>query len=99
MATRLVGDLLRPEKKRLKGFEPSTFCMASSGSRLQRAPKYLQIHGFRRRGATMAFQELPRNRSGLDKEETIRALGSRSAGSSQWTTRPGYHPQRHTHRC
>jgi hypothetical protein len=37
--------------------------------------------------ATIAFQELPRNRSGLDKEETMRelltirrALGSRSAG-------------------
>jgi hypothetical protein len=77
-------------RKRLKGFEPSTFCMASSCSRLQRAPKSLQICGFLRMSATMAFQELPRNRSGLDKEETMRelltirrALGSRSAGPSQ----------------
>jgi hypothetical protein len=49
--------------KRLKGFEPSTFCMASSCSRLQGGPNYLQIHRFRRTSATMAFQELPRNRS------------------------------------
>ena len=34
--------------KRLKGFEPSTFCMASSCSRLHSAAKYLQIRAFRR---------------------------------------------------
>jgi hypothetical protein len=42
--------------------------MASSCSGLHPAPKHLQIHVFRRISATMAFQELPRNRSGLDNE-------------------------------
>jgi hypothetical protein len=32
----------RPFPKRLKGFEPSTFCMAISSSRSQIAPKFLQ---------------------------------------------------------
>ena len=41
------------------GFEPTTFCMASSCSLSQSAPKYLQIGGFWLTSATMAFQEMP----------------------------------------
>jgi hypothetical protein len=36
----------RARRTRLKGFEPSTFCMASSSSRSQIAPKCLQIDGY-----------------------------------------------------
>jgi hypothetical protein len=36
----------RPFGERLKGFEPSTFCMAISSSRSQSVPKCLQIGRF-----------------------------------------------------
>ena len=51
----------RPFRKRLKGFEPSTFCMASSCSLVQNAPEYLQNQGFWLTSTTMAFQEMPGN--------------------------------------
>ena len=37
LATRLVGDLLRTEKKRLKGVEPSTLRRPGSAAREERA--------------------------------------------------------------
>ena len=45
-------------KKRLKGFEPSTFCMASSRSAAPRMQKCLQISISGRVDRTLAFQEL-----------------------------------------
>jgi hypothetical protein len=36
-------------RKRLKGFEPSTYCMAISSSLLQTTPKCLQIRRYRPR--------------------------------------------------
>jgi hypothetical protein len=58
--------------KRLMGFEPSTFCMASSTSASEIVPKCLQIHGISGPHAGMGFQELRRNAGGLDKERTMR---------------------------
>jgi|SRR5215211_668258 len=48
----------RPFRERLKGFEPSTFCMASSRSAPPRMQKRLQIGVSGRLDRTLAFQEL-----------------------------------------
>ena len=44
--------------ERLKGFEPSTFCMASSRSAAPRMQKCLQIGVSGRLDRTLPFQEL-----------------------------------------
>jgi hypothetical protein len=54
------------------GFEPSTFCMASSCSAPEIVPKCLQIGGIQRALRQDGFQELRRNTGGLDKERTMR---------------------------
>jgi len=52
--------------KRLKGFEPSTFCMASSRSAAPKMQKCLQIGVSGRVDRTLAFQELCADTGGLD---------------------------------
>ena len=60
-----------PFQKRLKGFEPSTFCMASSRSAAPRMQKCLQIGVSGRLDRTLAFQELCADTAGLDNERTM----------------------------
>jgi hypothetical protein len=48
----------RPFRERLMGFEPTTFCMASSRSAAPRMQKRLQIGMSGRLDATLPFQEL-----------------------------------------
>ena len=74
LATRLVGDLLRPEKKRLKGFEPSTFCMASRACTARSAQISPANTGVLRAGDRYAIARLsPRVHGGLG---TQRAPGT-----------------------
>jgi hypothetical protein len=61
------------------GFEPTTFCMASSCSRLQRAPKSLQICGFLRMSATI--------RRALDRAPPDRASELRALAITRGDTR------------
>jgi hypothetical protein len=70
LATRLVGDLLRPEKKRLKGFEPSTFCMASRCPGSSKRPNSLHFRGSASCRPASAFHELRPIAVGLDTEWT-----------------------------
>jgi hypothetical protein len=61
----------RPFAKRLKGFEPSTFCMASSTSAAPRMQKRLQIDASGRLDGRFGFQELRGDTGGLDNERTM----------------------------
>ena len=49
---------LQAFSKRLMGFEPTTFCMASSRSAAPRIQRYLQIDISGRVDRALAFQEL-----------------------------------------
>jgi hypothetical protein len=53
------------------GFEPTTFCMASSRSATPRAEKRLQIATCGRLDTRFAFQELCGDTGGLDKEQAM----------------------------
>jgi hypothetical protein len=68
----LQKDLqMRQFRKRLKGFEPSTFCMASSRSAAPSVEKPLQIGASGRLDGRFAFQELCAVPWGLDNEQTM----------------------------
>ena len=58
-------------QERLKGFEPSTFCMASSCSAPESAPKCLQIRRISGPYTRSDFQELRQITGGSDKERTM----------------------------
>jgi hypothetical protein len=73
-----------PFSKRLKGFEPSTFCMASSRSAAPRRQKRLQIGVPGRLDRTLAFQELCADTGGLDNERIM----SDADGGGLATRRP-----------
>jgi hypothetical protein len=60
-----------PFRKRLMGFEPSTFCMAISRSASPRRQECLQIGASGRVDRTLAFQELCADTGGLDNERTM----------------------------
>ena len=74
--------------KRLKGFEPSTFCMASSRSAAPRPQKCLQISMSGRLNRTLAFQELCADTGGLDNERTMSdADGGRTSNeAASWSS-------------
>jgi hypothetical protein len=58
--------------KRLKGFEPSAFCMASSSSDLEISTKCLQIGRYQRASRRRGLPGMPLKYRGLDKERTMR---------------------------
>jgi hypothetical protein len=67
-----------PSWKRLKGFEPSTFCMASSSSVSQINAKCLQMGRYLAAQLQDGFQEFRRKRRGLANERTMKIeLGCR----------------------
>src|SRR5918992_135448 len=66
-------QICRPFRKRMKGSEPTTFCMASSSCLLAPPRESLQIEGFHTRARAIAFHESRRNGRGLDTEWTLGA--------------------------
>jgi hypothetical protein len=60
------------------GFEPTTFCMASSYSPHALGLKCLQIVGFRSQTPARRFNKCARNTGGLDTEGTPSARGPAS---------------------
>ncbi len=83
--------------ERLKGFEPSTFCMASSRSTAPRIQKCLQIGVSERLDRAHAFQELCADTGGLDNERTMSdADGDRTSNEAAiWSSQspPCFEPQ------
>jgi hypothetical protein len=87
----------RPFRKRLKGFEPSTFCMASSRSAAPRVQKCLQIGVSGRVDRAFAVQELCADAGGLDNERTMSDTdgGRTSDEVAAWSSQspPGFERQ------
>jgi hypothetical protein len=73
MQRRLVRKDLQMQafSKRLMGFEPTTFCMASSTFGRYRPTTYLQTGAFRGLDRRLCFVELGGNTGGLDKQRTM----------------------------
>ena len=65
------------------GFEPTTFCMASSSSATEIAPKCLQISRYHGVSPRMGLPRIAPKYRGLDKERTMRnELGTRLRAGS-----------------
>jgi hypothetical protein len=87
-----------PFRERLKRFEPSTFCMASSKSVRHRPAKCLQTDNSDEVDRGLWFLELCGDTGGLDNERAMSHADTRAAkGGSHGPRRgcPGFAPSRH----